>query len=243
MIRVKRSRVFESVFTRYNTWMLRRHFSSLRLRGYEHVRELDRSRPIVFYGNHSCWWDGLIEYYLSRQVFGFEPYLMMDETQMSRYRFFRRIGAFSVNRGVPREAASSLRYAISLFGAPNRVLWIYPQGVMRPNDSRPLAFYGGVVRIAQGIGMTQLVPIAHRYEFMKDQKPDAFLSIGKPRLVEKVDDRDRLTGELEATLTDLLDDLRARIADERLDDFNFLLKGILSTNLWYDRLLGRGNGT
>jgi hypothetical protein len=58
-----------------------------------------------------------------------------------------------------------------------------------------------------------------------------------------VDDRDLLTGELEATLTTLLDDLRVRIAEERLDDFTTLMRGTLSTNSWYDRMVGRGEGS
>lgn len=238
MIPVSRQPLFEVLFTAYTTHKLRKHFNSVVLRGTEYIETLDQSLPIIVYGNHSSWWDGLIEYYLSRRVLRLEPYLMMDEEQMSKYRFFRWIGAFSVNRTVPREAAVSLRYAMNVFAKPQRVLWIYPQGVMRPNESRPLNFYPGIGRIAKGVGKVQLVPIAHRYEFIKEQRPDAFISFGAPQLVERVEDHESLTRDLERRLILLLEELKQIIAEERFDGFATLLRGRTSTNVAYDRWRG-----
>jgi chlorobactene lauroyltransferase len=236
MIRADRKRPFEILFSAYNTGMLRKHFSALRMAGIEHADALDRSRPVVIYGNHSCWWDGLIEYFLSREILHLEPFLMMDEAQMSRYRFFRWIGAFSVNRAVPREAALSLRYAISLFTRPGRVLWIYPQGVMRPNDVRPLEFEHGLALIARKLPGAQILPIAHRYEFVREQRPDAFISLGPPAAFRNETEVEVLTHDLQMTLTGQLDALRAAIAAERFESFRTILEGRGSTNRNYDRV-------
>jgi 1-acyl-sn-glycerol-3-phosphate acyltransferase len=235
MIRADRQPLFEWLFSAYNTRMLRKHFNSLRILGLEQIDALDRSRPIVIFGNHSCWWDGLVEFFLSRNVFRLEPFMMMDEEQMSRYRFFRWIGAFSVNRSVPREAAVSLRYAMSLFKKPGRVLWIYPQGVMRPNDARPLNFAPGLGRIAQELPGAQIMPIAHRYEFVREQRPDGFITLGPVQTLKEIPDAEDLTRELETALTRQVDDLREMIAGERFEPFRTLLQGSASTNRKYDR--------
>ena len=238
MIEASKHPLLERAFSALNRSMLRRAFHSVRLQGADHLRRLDRTRPVIVFGNHSSWWDGLIEFYLSREVFRFDAYLIMDEEQMSRYSFFRWIGAFSVNRHSPREAVRSLQYAVELFDRPNRLLWIYPQGIMRPNDSRPLDFEGGVAWIAQHLRNPQLVPLAHRYEFIKDQRPDAFLRFGPMVSVPSLADPEAAAHELEQVLTDHLDCLRKTIASERFNEFETILQGKRSTNSKYDSVRG-----
>ena len=84
MIAADKKKWFEFCFHRYNTRVLRKHFSKLHLAGIENVVSLDRSLPIVFFGNHSCWWDGLLEYFLAREAFHLDRYLIMEERQMGR---------------------------------------------------------------------------------------------------------------------------------------------------------------
>jgi 1-acyl-sn-glycerol-3-phosphate acyltransferase len=215
--------------------MLRRHFHGVHASGFNHPRGLDRSLPIIIYGNHSCWWDGLIEFYLSKGVLDLDAFLMMEEQQMRRYTFFRWIGAFSVNRTSAREAVESLRYASRLFTRPGQVLWIYPQGIMLPNDVRPLVFSTGLVRLLEMIPRVQVMAMAHRYEFLKDQRPDVFVSFGPPRLVEGCTSGKPLLDAFRQELTDLLDGLKAKILEGRLGGFETILRGRISTNEGWDR--------
>jgi chlorobactene lauroyltransferase len=236
MIPASKNDIIESVFAGMNRRMLKRHFHKLHLLGGDHFTRVDRSLPVVVYGNHSCWWDGLIEFFLAREVLKIDSFLMMDEEQMSRYSFFRWIGAFSVNRSSGRKMMSSIEYAAQLFDRPNRLLWMYPQGDMQPNDVRPLRFHSGVVSIVQRLSRVQLMPLAHRYEFLMEQRPEAFVSVGEPIVVAGAEQRKALLGRLEETLTQLLDDLRCRIASGTgLDEFACLLHGRRSTNTRYDR--------
>jgi chlorobactene lauroyltransferase len=235
VIPASKNRFIEPVFDRINRSMLKKHFHGLQCSGLEHVRALDRSLPIILFGNHSCWWDGLIEFYLGRNVLGVDAYLMMEERQMRRYRFFRWIGAFSVDRSSAREGVRSLRYAAELFTASGRALWIYPQGVMLPNDVRPLAFSTGLVRLLEMLPRAQLVAFAHRYEFLKDQRPDAFVAFAPPRLVEGVTEGKSLLPVLQAELTALLDRLKGEIVDGRLEQYTTVLRGTISTNEGWDR--------
>jgi len=239
MIPANKNKVSERVFARINRRMLRRHFHAVHCAGMEHVQQLDRSRPIILFGNHSCWWDGLLEFFFSHEVFGFDAFLMMEEKQMARYKFFRWIGAFSVNRDSPRDGVASLQYAASLFDRPNRVLWIYPQGVMRPNDYRPLGFYRGVSRLPGMLGGAQVVPVAHRYEFLMQQRPEAFTLFGTPLDCGGSEDAKQLAERLETLLTELLDGLRSALISGTTAGFSVVLRGKSSTNIVYDRARGK----
>jgi 1-acyl-sn-glycerol-3-phosphate acyltransferase len=244
MIEASRSALFERMFGVYNKRLLRNAFASIRVAGAEHVRALDRTRPIILIGNHSCWWDGLIEYFLSRSVFGFEPFLMMDERQMQKYRFFRFLGTFSVNRHSPREARQSIGYAVRLFDRPNRVLWIYPQGVMCPNDMRPLRFERGAAVIATSLRGAQVVPLVHRYEFLREQRPDAFIRFGAAIPVHASAMSRSLTTMFESTVTSGLDSLRKDIVEGKVESFDVVLTGRRSTNESYDAVrLSNAAGT
>jgi len=219
-----------------NRRMMRRHFAGVHADGMSHIWSLDRTRPIIIYGNHSCWWDGLLEFFFSSEVFGFDAYLMMEERQLRRYGFFRWIGAFSVNRESPRDAYRSLGYAVSLFGRPGRVVWIYPQGVMRPNDARPLGFYGGTAYMIERLPGVQVVPVAHRYEFLMEQRPEVFSLFGPPVSLDECATRESVTAHLEHRLVELLDQLRGSVISGSHGGFSTLLRGRISANERYDQL-------
>jgi len=235
----KRPRL-ERFLAAMNRRILRKHFQRVHAGGMSHVWSLDRTRPIILYGNHSCWWDGLMEFFFSADVFHFDAYLMMEERQLHRYDFFRWIGAFSVNRESPRDALRSIQYAASLFERPGRVLWIYPQGVMRPNDLRPLGFYAGTARLLELLHVPQVLPVAHRYEFLMEQRPEAFSLFGPPVDLADTSGRREITAHLERTLAELLDQLRCSIASGRTEGFETLLQGGASVNVRYDQIRGAG---
>jgi len=235
MIEARKNPLIEALFARLNLGMLRRHFHLLHLQGAERVQRLDRSLPVVFFGNHSNWWDGLMEFHLGREILHVDSYLMMEEKQMERYRFFRFIGVFSVDRGSPREAYESVRYASRVAAAPNRALWIYPQGDMRPNDVRPLRFFPGIGHIANMLGTAHFVPVARRYEYMKEQLPEVFTRIGEPILVERTERPRETAARFESLLTAQLDALRDDVVAGRTGAFTTILRGRSSANVVYDR--------
>jgi chlorobactene lauroyltransferase len=235
MIPADKKPVLESAMAAYNRRLLRKHFHALWIAGEEHVRGVDRSVPTVLFGNHSCWWDPLVEFFVSHDLFGLDGYAMMEERQLERYRFFRWIGVFSVRRESPRDAVASLRYAASLLDRPNRALWIYPQGVMLPGDVRPLAFQTGIGRLAQMLGRVQFVPFAHRYEFVGDQRPEVFTEYGPSFIPDRSGDVRAVVRDSEERVTAMLDGLRSRISKREFGAFRNVLRGSPSTSTRWDR--------
>jgi 1-acyl-sn-glycerol-3-phosphate acyltransferase len=134
---------------------------------------------------------------------------MMEEKQLARLKPFTWIGAFSVVRERPREAFQSFRYAVNLLKAkPGRTVWIFPQGEILPNDSRPLRFFRGFAKIAEESAPCAVLPMAIRYEFLGSYKPDILVSIGAPTVIN-VSERlsDAFAFEVESLLAGIAEDL------------------------------------
>jgi chlorobactene lauroyltransferase len=211
MITARKAAWFETTFDLYNRSLLWRRFKSLNINGLEYLQERDKTVPLVLYANHSSWFDPLVAYRISRLA-KLDAYAMMEEKNLRKLMFFRKIGAFSVVRENPRKAVKSINYIVEEIKAkPNRAVWIFPQGEIQPNDIRPLELFHGLARIVEKTGRCYAAPVAMRFEFLEDFKPEIFADIGQLELFENVKDSKQLTGHFTKRLTDLLDNLKEKI--------------------------------
>ncbi len=133
-------------------------------------------RSVLVYANHRSWWDGFAVHTAFRAL-GLEPYAAMDEANLERFRFLRRIGAFSIRPGDPRSAVQSFRYAHRLLARPRSAVIVFPEGELRPGAVAPLRLSRGIAALA---AMTQArcVPVAFRYAFFENERPDLLVCFG-----------------------------------------------------------------
>jgi len=239
MIKARKNKIFESLFSIYNTRLLKKHFFRIMISGEENFLARSKECPAILYANHSNWWDGLAAFYLSKTLWNADAYVMMDIEQLQKYRFFKRLGAFSVNRSSPKEAMESVEYSVSLLHNSNRVLWIFPQGIMQPNDFRPIIFYGGISKITQKLGEVDLIPVAVKYEFLMEQRPEIFISIGKAKTTGLREDTKALMGILNNSLLSELDDLKKKVINSEFGSFKLILRGRQSRNKTVDKIYGK----
>lgn len=226
MLTAQKKRWFDAVFSVYNRNLIKRRFHAFKAQNLDILKQRDANVPLVIYVNHSSWWDGLIAYQLWRSC-EIDGFVMMEEKQLRDLQLFRKLGAFSVVRENPREAVKSINYAARLLKeSANRVVWIFPQGEIKPNDARPLKFYHGISRIIEKLENCSVLPIALRYEFLDDFKPEIFVKVGeiqgfsaKEKFISK-----EATINLEAKLTNLLDNLRNDIAAENTGSYENIVK-------------------
>jgi 1-acyl-sn-glycerol-3-phosphate acyltransferase len=184
--------------------------------------------PLIFYLNHPSWWDGYMVYVLNRMVLAdrFQTFCMMDEPELRRYRFFSWSGAFSVNRQDARSALGSVAYISRLLAARrDRALAIFPQGQITPNDRRPLPIFSGMAHVARQAGGATLWPVALRYEFRGEQRPEAFIRAGPIHHAPATSDSRALTAEAGVRLTAACDALRDEVISEQLEGYHVLLRG------------------
>ena len=202
--------------------------------------------PLIFYLNHPSWWDGYMVQMLNRMVLEdrFQVFCMMDEHELRRFRFFTWSGAFSVNRQDARSALGSVAYISRLLAARrDRALVIFPQGAITPNDRRPLQIFSGLAHVAQRAGGATLWPVALRYEFRGQQRPEAFIRAGPAHYAPATSDARALTAVALARLTVACDALRDEVIDEQLGEYRVLLRGRPGPDAIFDAaralLLGR----
>jgi 1-acyl-sn-glycerol-3-phosphate acyltransferase len=152
-----------------------------------------------------------------------DSFVMMEEKQLKTLFLFRKLGAFSVIRENPREAVKSINYAANLLKIKqDRVVWIFPQGEILPNDIRPLVFYNGISKIVEKVENCYVLPIAFRFEFLGKWKPEVFVKIGKADFIESGSLKE-LTKYLALRLTETLDGLKQEIIENKTKQYQNLL--------------------
>lgn len=163
--------VFTPLWSRYVHWKLSRSFRGLWVRG-----RLPSDEPLVLYANHSNFWDGFVAHAVVR-AFSRKGFAMMEEQNLRRFAFLRRLGAFSVRRGSPSSARESLRYATQLLREKGATVLLFPQGKIEP-FSAPYEFERGVELLARWAGV-RCLPMAIRYAVFEHQYPDILVELGE----------------------------------------------------------------
>jgi 1-acyl-sn-glycerol-3-phosphate acyltransferase len=179
VIAANKNDVIDAGLYLYFRYLARRAFHTIAGRGLERLRTLPDDRPVILFCNHTNWWDGLIIYLLTRHMRHKAGYCMMEEKHLKHYRFFTWLGAFSVDLSSPLRSAASLRYAQRLLQRNETAIWIFPQGrICRQNE--PVEARPGTDYLAQTAPHALLVPVAMRYDFFREDRPNALIEIGEP---------------------------------------------------------------
>jgi len=218
---------------------LRGGFHQILAQGLDRLRlDLDRDASgTLFLANHSCWWD-LFLVHLLNETIPVDGYGMMEHFNMLRFGFFRRIGAFSVDRTDPRSVRASIEYATSLLRRPRSGVWIFPQGKIETNDVRPIVFQPGIRALVRKTGRIRVVPVAFRYDFWQEERPEALVRFGEPAWVDRAD-LPTLIPTFQQKLTAELDALRADSIAQRMEAFAPLVEGKRSISERYARVRAR----
>jgi 1-acyl-sn-glycerol-3-phosphate acyltransferase len=225
MLEANKSRWAENLFAVYNQNLLRRRFHSFQVSGLRLLLE-NKKAPTIIYANHSSWWDGLIAFHIARRTKS-DSFIMMEEKQLADLFVFQKLGAFSVIRENSREAKRSIDYAVKILSdKPSRNLWIFPQGEILPNDTRPLEFYNGLAYIIKKIENCRIINISIRYEFLGAFKPDIFVKIDESPPIDsvlKTDKKKSISKLLAEQLTANLDRLKTAIINNQTADYQNII--------------------
>lgn len=181
---------------------MKRRFFSVRLYvDLEAFQEAD-TFPLILYGNHSYWWDGLMETLIFERL-GLDYYIMMEERNLRKFRYFQKTGVFGVDLESKRGRTEALLYAARLLRSDSlrRTLIIYPHGRLVEDFSEWPGFQGGVSGLLRLVEGVQARPIAKKIHSGRYPKPEAALRIGPPTDAEDLESA--LLREYQSLLTDL----------------------------------------
>jgi 1-acyl-sn-glycerol-3-phosphate acyltransferase len=173
-----------ALFRPYVRNLCRRRFHGLRLLGA--IPAIPREIPILLAPNHSTWWDGFFPYLLNERLFQREYYIMMLEHKLREFPFFRRLGAFSINQQSPKGIVETLHYTSALLQRDTAPLVImFPQGELRPHNTRPLGYTRGIERVLKQCSRSvAVVPLGITCEFLGEERPFVFMQFGEVQYVQ-----------------------------------------------------------
>lgn len=216
--------------------MLENRFFALRYKGEENYFNRDESIPTIAFAPHTNWWDGIVGYNICRRIFDKEIRLMVEE--LNRFPLLRKGGAFSVNKKSPQSSMKALKYAIDVIEDLNNVLYIFPQGIIKPPNFRPIEFQSGLAYIAQKAakkyGKVNLLPIGVNYFFLRADKPEVMVELGKIITIDNDSmDRKELTDYLAKILEQTCDKQNADIFEGKLTGYKTLFQQKLK---WYRKI-------
>ncbi|MBR1775830.1 lysophospholipid acyltransferase family protein [bacterium] len=222
-------------FVFYN--MLKRRFYAFRYKGEENFHSKPDDMPIIMYAPHSNWWDGIVSYAICHGICHQELRLMVEE--LKRFPILRHAGCFSINKKSPQASMEALKYAIHELSNRNCNVYLYPQGIIKPPNFRPIEFQSGlaymVEKAAKRYGKVGLIPVAVNYFFLRDNRPEVFVELGKRIEVKAEDKIDRkiFTEDLAKNLEKLCDNQFQDISHARFKGYNTLFQQKLK---WYRRI-------
>lgn len=217
--------------------MLSHRFYALRIKNLEAYNERrNKDYPCIFYAPHMNWWDGIVGYNLMRRAFKIEHTRMMIE-ELNRFPLFSFIGAFPVNKASAQKAMISLKYIVddlkdSLIG-----FWIFPQGIVRPPNYRPIEFQTGLAYIAQNAakkhGGVNLIPVSVNYTFLREDRPECLAVVGEPIIITSETakfDRHEFTKKIQSDLEIICDEQLKTFSQGDVTGYEYIFRQDLPWN-------------
>lgn len=216
--------------------MLQNRFYAFRYNSVENYYARDEKYPTIMFAPHCNWWDGIVLYNIAHRICHKEIRIMVEE--LNRFPILRRAGAYSVCKKSPQSAMKALKYSVDLLNDLRNILFIFPQGIIRPPHFRPIEFQTGLAYIAQNAvkkyGKINLIPVSLDYCFLRDNRPEVLVKFGECiQFSESNMERKNLTEKLEQSLLRVCDEHHYEISNGKLDDYKILFKQHLK---WYRRI-------
>lgn len=191
--------------------------------------------PVVIALNHPSWWDPLLAALLSEHLPDRGHYAPIDAEQLDRYRFFRRLGFYGLERS-RAGLVSFLRTSRALLAAPDTALWITAQGHFADPRQRPPALEPGVAALAEAMdGRGCVLPLALELPFWAEKRPEALLHFGAPLpAADLPPERSASLAVIEVALANAQDALAAASLTRDPAAFTTLLGGSVGVGGIYD---------
>ena len=173
--------------------------------------------PAIFYANHHGWLDGYLMFHVVAKL---EMRSLDWIEEFDTFPLFAKVGGMRFAREDVIGRANTIRTTIKIMRSEKRSLILFPEGVMhRPGDLLP--FGRALETVASKVPDATLVPVAIVYELSMHERPEGWISIGKPHKFDSL-------AQCEEVLGSELVSLRESIKTNKA--FELLAKGTPSIN-------------
>lgn len=144
--------------------------------------DLKAAHSYLVMSNHFSFWDGILAFYLSNEVFRKKGisghlYIMVLEKQMHKNWWLKYAGAFSIAPG-KTSVSESLDFAKDVLRTPGNILLMYPQGRLESMHVRDIEIREGVGEIYADIeGNCQLIWCSTVIDYFESLKPSLYFNL------------------------------------------------------------------
>lgn len=177
MIKANHKKIARSIFTPYVDRLLKKNFSALYT--VNKVPKIPDDHSLIITPNHISWWDGFFIDKIHRLCIPKKLHLMMLEDQLTRFWFFRFVGAFSINPGAGTGVVETVKYVRSLISDYNNSVIVYPQGEIEPYEKRPLKLKEGIrIFVGKGESRSKILPIGFKIQYYDKKFPAVIVRFG-----------------------------------------------------------------
>lgn len=130
---------------------------------------------VLWIGNHISWWDAFLIYEVNERQIHKQFYAMMLESRLKEYRWFRHLGAYSVQPG-RKDILDSMAYTRSLLSGKNNLVLFFPEGKLHSAHTAQVHFQVGLSRLlAPGAPPFQIVFSVLLFDYFDRPRPRATL--------------------------------------------------------------------
>ena len=177
MIKASHKKWARLIFNPYCDLLLKRNFSQfLRVNNYP---QLSPELPLIITPNHISWWDGFFIDYLSQRFINRRGFIMMLEEQLSRYWFFKNLGAFSIDPTNTKKISETVKYAQNVLQYTENFVILYPQGEIEPYEMRPLTLKRGLQLFLKTTPKVQVLLVGFKIQYYNQKRPSLLVKFGE----------------------------------------------------------------
>ena len=177
MIKAAHKKWARWIFNPYCDFLLKRNFTSFFM--VNDCPVLSQDLPLIITPNHISWWDGFFIDYLTRRYLKRKSYILMLEEQLSRYWFFQKIGAFSIDPTHIKGIAETITYTQGIVRNPQNFLVFYPQGSIEPFEMRPLGLKKGLQTLIKKTPDVHVLLPGFKIEYYNQKRPAVLVRFGE----------------------------------------------------------------
>lgn len=165
------------IFNIYINRLLKKNFSSFYI--VNEPPSIDDNKALLVTPNHISWWDGFFIDYIARTYIPRTIHLMMLEEQLQKYKFFGKVGAYSI---VPDNSASikeTTHYTKEILRDRRNFVVTYPQGSIEAFDKKQLTIKEGIkLFTAEEPEQTVILPVGFRIQYYNQRHPAVICRFG-----------------------------------------------------------------
>lgn len=178
MIKAEHSNIARLIFNPYINRIIKKSFSNFYLVNL--YPSVSSESSLIVTPNHISWWDGFFIDFVNRKKINRKMYLMMLESSLKKYWFFKKVGAYSIDPDNPRSIVETVKYTNEILNDTKNFVVTYPQGKIEPFEKRPIDIKEGLKLLIKNSSDKKFVlPVGFKIQFYNEKNPAVICRFGE----------------------------------------------------------------